>query len=223
MADSLGEVFVLKTTDRATGIPVLLEKFDLGDYSGKTGALKANYNSADPFPASTHIDTLRALVQSLKDAGASDITLAERSGMGDTEQVLEEMGVLALAKELGFKAVVLDDVGKEDWMKVEKDGTHWLKGFYMAKVFHDADKGCANMLSKNAQVRRALYAFTEKLRWFGGEEGSRRNVRLHVGTAWFTIPAPNDCGNKLQLQLGFCFDGWNKSLRDGRTRKGNVG
>jgi len=66
--------------------------------------------------------------------------LAERSGMGDTEQVLEQMGVLALSRELGFNVVVLDDVSKEDWIKVEKGETHWLRGFYMAKVFHDADK-----------------------------------------------------------------------------------
>jgi len=41
--------------------------------------LKANFNSADPFPASTHLDILRAIVQTLKNAGTSDITLAERS------------------------------------------------------------------------------------------------------------------------------------------------
>ena len=140
MTNSLGEVFILKTTDRATGIPALLNKFGLADYSGKQVALKANFNSADPFPASTHLDTLRAIVENLKGAGASGITLAERSGMGDTEQVLEKMGVLALSRELGFKAVVLNDVGKEDWLKVERGGTHWARGFYMAKVFHDADK-----------------------------------------------------------------------------------
>ena len=102
--------------------------------------MKANYNSADPFPASTHIDTLRVLVETLKGAGANSITLAERSGMGDTREVLDQMGVFALSKELGFNAVVLDEVGKEDWIKVERPDTHWLKGFYMAKVFHDADK-----------------------------------------------------------------------------------
>ena len=140
MANSKGEVFILKTNNRATGVPMLLKNFDLSDYSGKTVALKANYNSADPFPASTHIDTLKALVQTLKTAGASDITMAERSGMGDTQEVLEQMGVLSLSKELGFKAVVLDDIGKEEWIKIDRSDTHWLKGFYMAKVFHDADK-----------------------------------------------------------------------------------
>jgi uncharacterized protein (DUF362 family) len=140
MADSSGEVFVLKTTDRATGVPALLGKFNLIDFSGKEVALKANYNSADPFPASTHIDTLRAIVEDLKGAGAGEITLAERSGMGETREVLEDMGVLSLSEELGFKAIVLEEVGSDDWVKVEREGTHWLRGFYMAKVFHDADK-----------------------------------------------------------------------------------
>ena len=140
MANVSGEVFILKTTNRTKGVPALLNKLGLGDYSGKQVALKANYNSADPFPASTHLDTLRGIVENLKGAGASGITLAERSGMGDTKQVLEQMGVFNLSKELGFKAVVLNDVGKEDWLKVERGGTHWARGFYMAKVFHDADK-----------------------------------------------------------------------------------
>ena len=140
MANSKGEVFILKTNNRATGVPALLKNFDLSDYSGKKVALKANYNSADHFPASTHIDTLKALVQTLKTAGASDITMAERSGMGDTQEVLEQMGVLSLSRELGFKAVILDEIAKEEWIKIDRSDTHWLKGFYMAKVFHDADK-----------------------------------------------------------------------------------
>ncbi len=140
MADSLGEVFVLKTTDRATGVPAILKKFGLADYSEKQVALKANFNSADTFPASTHLDTLRAIVGTLKAAGAGGITLAERSGMGNTGEVLEQMGVIRLSKEIGFKTVVLDDVEKDGWVKLDHDKTHWLNGFYMARVFHDADK-----------------------------------------------------------------------------------
>jgi len=140
MTNSKGEVFILKTNNRAMGIPMLLKNFDLNDYFGKTVALKANYNSADPFPASTHIDTLKNLIQTLKIAGASDITMAERSGMGETQEVFEQMGVLSLSRELDFQAIALDNVSKEDWIKIDRSGTHWLRGFYMAKVFHDADK-----------------------------------------------------------------------------------
>ena len=118
----------------------MLDKLGLNGYSGAAVALKANYNSADPFPASTHIDTLRAIVESVKKAGAGSITLAERSGMGYTDQVFDHMGVLELAKELGFDTVVLDDAAKEDWIKCERKDTHWITGFYMARLFHDADK-----------------------------------------------------------------------------------
>jgi uncharacterized protein (DUF362 family) len=134
------EVYVLKTSDRAGGVHRLLEQFNLIQFSGKKIALKANYNSADPFPASTHIDMLRAIVENLKDAGASSISLAERSGMGDTQQVLDQMRVTDLARELGFEAIVLDDLGKDGWVKVERDGNHWLRGFYIAKLYQEADK-----------------------------------------------------------------------------------
>jgi uncharacterized protein (DUF362 family) len=137
---SSSEVFLLKTTDRADGVSKLLGQFDIESFKGKTVALKANYNSSDPYPASTHIDTLRAIVQDLKAQNPESITLAERSGMGDTQEVLQETGVTALAEELGFSAVVLDDIPKEEWIKYEHAGTHWLKGFYFPKLFHDADK-----------------------------------------------------------------------------------
>ena len=135
----LGEVFVLKTANRAEGVRRLLGKFGLGDYAGKRVVLKANYNSADPFPASTHPDTLSAIVEVLKSAGVEGVTLAERSGMGVTRRVLEEMGVFELGEKLGFDAVVLDELGKVDWVSIGREGTHWLRGFCIAKCFVDAD------------------------------------------------------------------------------------
>ncbi len=136
----MSEVFLVKTSNRETGVKSLMEKFKLNDFSGKKVALKANYNSADPFPASTHLDTLRPIIETLKQVGASEVTLAERSGMGNTGDVLEKLGVFALSKKLGFKVVVLDDIGKEQWLNVDRTGTHWLKGFHIAKIFAEAEK-----------------------------------------------------------------------------------
>ena len=135
-----GEVFVLKTTDRAEGVKKLFKHVGLDEYGGKKVVLKANYNSADPFPASTHPDTLRAIVEVLKTAGAEGVTLAERSGMGVTRRVLEEMGVFELGEKLGFEVVVSDELGKADWVRIGREGTHWLRGFCIAKCFVDADK-----------------------------------------------------------------------------------
>jgi uncharacterized protein (DUF362 family) len=133
------QVFLISSSDRDAAIRNLFEHASLGDLSGKSVALKANFNSADPFPASTHPDTLRAIVTLLKEAGAREITLAERSGMGDTRANLEKLGIFTLSEQLGFKVVVLDDEPIERWAHVERGGTHWLRGFYLSKVVLESD------------------------------------------------------------------------------------
>lgn len=135
MANKSREVFLIKTEDRNYGINELMEQFNLDEFNGDKVAIKANFNSADPFPASTHIDTVSAIVNRLKEVYVDEIVVAERSGMGNTQDVLEKMGVFKLSEDLGFKAVALDKEGKEEWVKIEKNGMHWLKGFYIAKLF----------------------------------------------------------------------------------------
>ncbi len=134
------EIFVVKTKNREEGIQKLLDRFDLTEFKEKKVALKANYNSADPFPASTHLGTLVTLVNCLKEAGAEKITLAERSGMGDTRTILETRGVTRLAAEQGFEVLVLDELAEEEWVRLKSRGSHWRRGFLLVKIFHEADK-----------------------------------------------------------------------------------
>lgn len=134
------KVFLVKNKDRNSGINDLMDHFNINEFSDHNVALKANFNSPDPFPASTHIDTLRAIIQKLNETGIAGLTLAERSGMGNTRSVLEEMGVLKLSDELGFDVVVLDEADRNEWVKIEKEGTHWVKGFYLPKLFLESDK-----------------------------------------------------------------------------------
>lgn len=134
------KVFISKTFNREEGIRDILDQFDLNSFSGTNVALKANYNSSDPFPASTHPETLRYLVGILKEVGVSGITLAERSGMGQTRRVLEILGIFKLADELDFQVMVLDELKKEGWFKVNGKGTHWFRGFYLPRLFLDADR-----------------------------------------------------------------------------------
>jgi uncharacterized protein (DUF362 family) len=138
-SDDTHEVFLISSVDREAAVRSLFGLFDAARFSGKTVAVKANFNSADPFPASTHPDTLTAVVTVLKETGAREVTLAERSGMGDTRENLERLGIFDLSTRLGFRVVVLDEEPKETWVKVDRGGTHWLKGFYLSKVFLDAD------------------------------------------------------------------------------------
>jgi uncharacterized protein (DUF362 family) len=102
--------------------------------------LKPNFNSADPAPGSTHNDTLRALVENLKEMGAKSITLAERSGPGDsTRTVMEKKGVFLLAEELGFEIINLQEMGEDDWVLVQIEGSHWKKGFMFPRVYSEAE------------------------------------------------------------------------------------
>ena len=132
------EVYVIKSDDRENGIKELLKYFDIESLSGKRVAIKANYNTQDPFPASTHIDTIGALVDVLKENGTS-LVLAERSGSGDTRKALKETGVLELANKKGVDIVILDELKSNDWIRIKPEGTHWKKGFLFPKVFEDAD------------------------------------------------------------------------------------
>ncbi len=61
-------LFLARSSDRRTRIFGIMGQFDPAT-SGVT-ALKVNYNSDDPFPASTHLDTLRYLIERLKGSGS---------------------------------------------------------------------------------------------------------------------------------------------------------
>lgn len=137
----MSEVFTVDASDRMQAVKKLLGKFDLAGFRGTRTALKANYNSADPFPASTHIETLQAIAQTLSAAGAFQIVLAERSGMGDTRRVLEECGVFKLSNEIGLEVIVLDELPAERWVEIKHEGLHWPRGFRLAKIFAEAQKG----------------------------------------------------------------------------------
>ncbi|MGL1861202.1 MAG: DUF362 domain-containing protein [Pseudodesulfovibrio sp.] len=134
------KVVIVKTADRVKGIQEAMNRFDLSEFRGATVAVKANYNSADPFPASTHPDTLRTFMQAIKNAGAGPLTLAERSGMGNTPDVLETMGALQIAEDLDVNVVVMDDLGKDDYVAYEPKESHWKRGFCLARPFVEANK-----------------------------------------------------------------------------------
>jgi len=134
------KVSLVRTTDRAVGVPKAIDLLGVNPVRGKAIVLKPNFNSADDFPGSTHNDTLRALVQTLKEMGAKRITLAERSGPGDTtRQVMEKKGIFNLAEELGFDIVNLQETGEEDWIHVHPEDSHWRDGFKFPRIYLEAE------------------------------------------------------------------------------------
>lgn len=95
------------------------------------------FNSAHPFPGSTHNDTLIALIELLKEHGAKKITVADRSGMGDTHQVMEAKGIFELAQKLEFAAIPIDKLPPGEWEHVALPHSHCMVARYSVKDSYD--------------------------------------------------------------------------------------
>lgn len=136
---SSAQVSFVKTTDREAGVARAIDLLGIRSIKGKSLFIKPNYNSADEAPGSTHNDTLLALLRTLKKAGASQITVGDRSGMGNTRSVMETKDVFRLTKELDVKTVVFDELKENEWDLIERGDTHWQKGFALPRPVLSAD------------------------------------------------------------------------------------
>lgn len=134
------KVALVCTKDRGKGVRQVIDLLGLKSFEGKRVVLKPNFNTADPAPGSTHNTTLRSLILSLQQMGARQITLAERSGPGDsTRAIMEKKGIFRLAEELGFSVVNLEEVGPEGWSKIEAKDSHWSQGFHFPRIYLEAE------------------------------------------------------------------------------------
>ncbi len=133
----VGKVSLVKTNDRAAGTRRALDLLSVNPVQGKHVFLKPNYNSSDPAPGSTHPDVLRTTTEWLQDSGAETITVGDRSGMGNTRRVMQDVGVFELADEMAFNTVVFDDLDADGW--VMQEAGHWSRGFAVARPVAEAE------------------------------------------------------------------------------------
>ena len=132
-------VVLISTTDRAAGVRQAIDLLQPPGFSGKRVFLKPNYNTGDPAPASTDPVVLETLVQEIQAAGASQITVGDRSGMANTRSAMQQQRVFALANQYGFTPLVFDELGREGWQYFSGEGNNWSRGFAIAKPVLDAD------------------------------------------------------------------------------------
>ncbi|MBM4136075.1 MAG: DUF362 domain-containing protein [Nitrospira sp.] len=140
MKGVISKVSLVKTSDRASGIKRALELFGINPVKGKDVLLKPNFNTADPFPASTHNDTLTHLILNLRRMGAKKITIGERSGPPDTADVLKQKGIYDLCKGLEVGLINFEELPSHGWVRVKPEQSHWRNGFDVAKPV--LDSGC---------------------------------------------------------------------------------
>ncbi|MFW6105037.1 MAG: DUF362 domain-containing protein [Chloroflexota bacterium] len=101
--------------------------------------LKPNFNSQDPYPGSTDLVFMRAVIELLLETGAK-VTIGESSGgiWRPTRKVFRKVGVFELARDLGVELIAFDDK-PDDWVRVRINGDY-LSSVFMPRSAYEADK-----------------------------------------------------------------------------------
>ena len=137
-------VYLVKGESRAEMLPQLLGMFGSdvwnGSLAGKSVVLKPNFNSAHEFPGSTHPEMLRLLLGEIRSAGPSSIALVDRSGMGNTAEVMRDLGADEIAREFGAEPVPFESLEGEAMVRREFAGSHWSRGVEWPRLYEEA--GC---------------------------------------------------------------------------------
>lgn len=101
--------------------------------------VKPNFNSPDPYPASTDLAFLRAVVECLLEEGVK-VTIGESAGgmWRPTRTVFRKLGVFDLASHLGVELIAFEDK-TDDWLRVKIDGDY-LQVVTVPRSVYMADK-----------------------------------------------------------------------------------
>lgn len=134
------QISIVSTENREQGIEEALGLLGINPVEGKSVFIKPNFNTADPFPASTHPETLEAIIKLVKKMGPLSVTVGDRSGPADTEEVMKKLGIHAICARHSVGLMNLEELPKNRWQRITPDGTHWRDGFLFAKPVMEA--GC---------------------------------------------------------------------------------
>ena len=104
---------------------------------GDTILVKANFNTADPPPASSDPQFVKAVIELLYQHGAGKVVVGESSMISlSTRETLRKAGMLQAAEEAGAEVVIFDE---GEWVPVTTDG-RYLKRVALAKAGLEAKK-----------------------------------------------------------------------------------
>lgn len=139
------EVFLVKTGDRVKGLKVIFTRFEsiFESLRGRKVAIKPNFNTADPPPASTDIRIIREVIEHLKTSEAKNITVVERAGPADTHETMKTKGLFDLQEEIGgFDILDLSSIPQSEWVHFQPSqpsDSHWKNGFLFPKFIQEVD------------------------------------------------------------------------------------
>jgi len=106
---------------------------------GDVVLLKPNFNTADPFPASTDFEFLKCVVELVYEAGPKIVMLGDSSTISlNTRKIMEKLGIFELEKmDCPPKIYVFDE---RTWVKKEIPSGKYLKKVWVSQYLDRADK-----------------------------------------------------------------------------------
>ena len=127
------KVSLVKGMDRAQAIEMVVDMLGFNPVIGKNVLIKPNFNTADPFPASTHNETLVQLIRKLKSMGATSLAIGERCGPPDTANVIRDKGINEICRQHGVDLINFEELPENKWQRMRPFQSHWKDGFDVAK------------------------------------------------------------------------------------------
>jgi uncharacterized protein (DUF362 family) len=172
-------VALVKGQTRTDAIGRAIDMLAVNPVAGRKILIKPNFNTADPFPASTHNDTLVLLIEKLKSMGAGDLTIGERCGPPETATVIHEKGIDSICKQYGVQMVNFEELPESQWQRVKPLESHWQDGFDVARPVLDSECIVSTCCLK---THRYGGVFTMSLKLSVGITHKRNMGELHGST-----------------------------------------
>lgn len=133
-------VSMVKNLDHAYAIRKAIELAGGLDFisPGDSVLLKLALNSPSPFPATTSPTVVSELVTLLKEYGAGDVFVGDKSPVWvDTMDCLEDTGIYQASIDAGAEITVFEDT---DMVSVKPaDALYWPDGFSIPSIFNKID------------------------------------------------------------------------------------
>jgi len=143
--------------------------------------IKPNMNTADPYPASSDPQFIKALGEAILDAGAGKLRIIECSMVrASTRKVAEKIGLTTVAEELGAELIFLDE---HAWMKQEIPRGKYLKRAAIAEAALDPGKLILAPCLKTHRFAR----FTASMKLLFGLMKPQHRVRSHMSKLEYKV------------------------------------
>jgi uncharacterized protein (DUF362 family) len=159
---------ILKAVDEIGGFKKFIK-------TGDVVFLKPNFNTADPFPASTDLEFLKAVVELVYDYGAKSVMIGDSSTYTlNTRKIMEKLGIFDLLNLEQPPRIYVFEEG--EWAKKEIPESKYFKSVSLPEILSRADK----LILLPCLKTHFQAQFTGALKLSVGFMKPSQRVRLHL-------------------------------------------